>query len=64
MKLIVQTCEQNAALVEEYKLALRRLADARADHPWDSQAKEVVEATRVVELLEEQLKNHRLTHGC
>jgi hypothetical protein len=62
----VPACEQHAVLVEEYKLALHRLANARAAaDPRDPQTKRsLTEATRSVELLEEQLRQHRLVHGC
>jgi hypothetical protein len=60
MRAIIETCREDLALLEEYRVALHDWAAARAADPLDSQAPAVREATKRIEELERKLKESQL----
>ncbi|HEU0120978.1 MAG TPA: hypothetical protein VFQ91_10680 [Bryobacteraceae bacterium] len=58
MNAIAETSAEHAALLNEYRIALRLWTEARALYLQDS-CPEVVEASRLVESLEHRLRDFR-----
>jgi hypothetical protein len=59
MNAIAETSAEHAALLNEYRIALRLWTETRALYQHGT-APEVVEANRVVEELERKLRDHQI----
>jgi hypothetical protein len=62
MNAIAETSAEHAALLNEYRIALRLWTETRALYQQDS-APEVVEANLLVESLEHKLRDYRRTRN-
>jgi len=63
-ELLARACEEHAALLEEYRVALHDWRVARTNDPLNSQCDAVLAAIQRVEELENKIKTHQSEHGC